>query len=111
MKNKVKSDAAKAAIRKGIITTTVVVVVAAIIGIGVWAIGHFSKSDEEDRVVLAKKYEGPDKDYVLENDNLVLTVSSDTSQFSVYNKNTGRAILSSSLSCGLEYHVFPVFLL
>ena len=46
MKNKVKSDAAKAAIRKGIITTTVVVVVAAIIGIGVWAIGHFSKSDE-----------------------------------------------------------------
>ena len=55
MKNKVKSDAAKAAIRKGIITTTVVVVVAAIIGIGVWAIGHFSKSDEEDRVVLAKK--------------------------------------------------------
>mgnify|MGYP001514505363 CR=1 FL=1 len=69
MKNKVKSDAAKAAIRKGIITTTVVVVVAAIIGIGVWAIGHFSKSDEEDRVVLAKKYEGPDKDYVLENDN------------------------------------------
>ena len=72
MKNKVKSDAAKAAIRKGIITTTVVVVVAAIIGIGVWAIGHFSKSDEEDRVVLAKKYEGPDKDYVLENDNLVL---------------------------------------
>ena len=95
MKNKVKSDAAKAAIRKGIITTTVVVVVAAIIGIGVWAIGHFSKSDEEDRVVLAKKYEGPDKDYVLENDNLVLTVSSDTSQFSVYNKNTGKTWYSN----------------
>ena len=95
MKNKVKSDAAKAAIRKGIITAVAVVVVAAIIGVGVWAIGHFSKSDDEDRVVLAKKYEGPDKDYVLENDNLVLTVSSDTSQFSVYNKNTGKTWYSN----------------
>ena len=44
MKNKVKSDAAKAAIRKGIITTTVVVVVAAIIGIGGWGFGYFFPS-------------------------------------------------------------------
>lgn len=95
-------------VRNGIITAVVVLVIAAIVGAGIFIIKHFTGNEGEEKVIVAKKYEGPEKDYILENENLILTLDSATTQFSVYNKKTGNTWYSNPQNLESDSIALPV---
>lgn len=107
-KNKKSKTVISNSVRNGIITAVVVLIVAAIVGAGIFIIKHFTGNEGEEKVIVAKKYEGPEKDYILENDDLILTLDSATTQFTVYNKKTGNTWYSNPRDLESDSIALPV---
>lgn len=83
-------------LRNKIIGIVIAVILVAAIGGGLWyLIATQDNGQDEERIVVAHGYEGPESSYILENDNLKFELDWETTQFTVTDKKTGTQWFSN----------------